>query len=113
MPLLLQTFQFLYTLTDPTAGPPDFSIRPLIAQYLKDTPLPNFAGAQLDAPRRPSTEETVYGEKPDKIASDGEDEGRGASEVGELLMHMSLADDGQVSCCLKHVPGIYVDPGQC
>lgn len=117
VPLLLQTFQFLHTLVDPTAGPPDFVIRQLVRQYLEDTPLPSFATAGVEAPssapgpsvvplkltassvRNGGTENLVASgsEKQPECEADGEGEGT-ASEVGELLMHMSLADNGQVSC---------------
>lgn len=99
MPLLLQTFQFLHTLTDPTAGPPDFAIRSLISQYLQDTPLPHFADAGTEA-----TSTQLYSCGIDSTSENVQyplvkekSEGACGSEVDELLMHTSLADNGQVS----------------
>jgi hypothetical protein len=95
VPLLLQTFQFLHILTDPTAGPPDFAIRSLISQYLKDTPLPHFADAGTEATSIQLSSYVI-----DSTSVDVEDpgvkeksEGACGSEVDELLMHMNLADN--------------------
>ncbi|KAF7532697.1 hypothetical protein G7054_g7724 [Neopestalotiopsis clavispora] len=97
VPLLLQTFRFLHTLTDPTAGPPDFAIRSLISQYLKDTLLPHFADAGMKATSALFSScdiDTMGSGVEDMLSKDKS--GVYGSEVDELLMHMSLADDGQV-----------------
>jgi hypothetical protein len=97
-PLLTQTFDFLRSLTDPTSGPPEFALRPLIAQYLEDTPLPNFAGSDALI----KSGESLSGHDEDTPSA------QVTSEVDELIMHMSVADDGQVRSLLP-MQAIYVD----
>lgn len=90
-------------------------IRQLIRQYLEDTPLPSFAtdgmkatssGGNLEAlsssQRNNEWDNNAFGGRKSVRDNESEDEvNGGVSALNELLMHMSLADDGQVSCLVE------------
>ncbi|KAL3294032.1 fungal-specific transcription factor domain-containing protein [Colletotrichum asianum] len=84
-------------------------IRQLIRQYLEDTPLPSFAthgmkatpsGGTLEAlsssQRDDERDNNAFGGRKRLRDNESEDEvNGGVSALNELLMHVSLADDGQ------------------
>jgi hypothetical protein len=92
-PLLGKTNDFLRELVSGDSDQFDPSLGERIRDYLESNPLWNFAPSP-DSDRhplvaRPSIPETV---------EEGE---TGDSEEDELLMHMSLGDDGQVRYCIN------------
>jgi hypothetical protein len=87
-PLLGRTYEFLRELVSGDPDQTDPSLRERIRDYLESNPLPNFAPSP-DSERQPSVARPPVPE----TVEEGE---TGDSEVDELLMHMSLADDGQV-----------------
>lgn len=87
-PLLGRTYDFLREIVSSDGDQTDPSLRERIRDYLESNPLPNFAPSP-DSEREPSVARPPIPE----TMEEGE---TGDSEVDELLMHMSLADDGQV-----------------
>jgi hypothetical protein len=102
VPVINRTFDFLHSLVDPSSTEPDSNLRPLIRQFLASTTVPTFSDVSLQ--QAEDTPDTSYVPAVDvqAIEAIGEEEERvdqneARDDVDELLMHMSLADDGQVS----------------
>ncbi|ORY23135.1 fungal-specific transcription factor domain-domain-containing protein [Naematelia encephala] len=91
VPLLIKTFDFLQQLAVTTD---ESSIRPRIREYLAKTPLPSFADHGQVVPP-PATAPAIVPQPQTGIIQAKVEEGERTEEIDDLLMHMSLADDGQ------------------
>jgi hypothetical protein len=99
--------RFLDSLVSPQNTTPDEGLRPLIREYLASTNIPSFTSTGTPD----EGEEALAGlqatgllghDDADSTGVEGSMvEEEGMSEVDELLMHMSLADDGQVGPAVK------------
>ncbi|WWC92012.1 uncharacterized protein L201_006966 [Kwoniella dendrophila CBS 6074] len=105
VPLLVRTFDFLRSIISPDSAYSNEDLRPIIQQYLEDNKIPTFT-----SPRKAGEEPTTSfigdlvksergrngsGTIDESFENVEEEGGERRSEVDELLMHMSLADDGQ------------------
>ncbi|WWC64904.1 uncharacterized protein I303_107518 [Kwoniella dejecticola CBS 10117] len=106
VPLLVRTFDFLRSISSPDSTRSDSTLRPLIRQFLNDNKIPTFTvpgqigegqhGLRQEPSDLTKREHSVISETIDESFANGEeDTAEGNSEVDELLMHMSLAEDGQ------------------
>ncbi|WWC95058.1 hypothetical protein V866_001910 [Kwoniella sp. B9012] len=105
VPLLVKTFDFLRSIASPQSQYPDTVVRPMIQRFLHDNKIPNFTVSRkiADEGQDVSSDDVSAGNDDSILRSTieehsvvgEEDSAEGNPEVDELLMHMSLADDGQ------------------
>ncbi|WVR09351.1 hypothetical protein IAU60_006417 [Kwoniella sp. DSM 27419] len=97
-PLLVKTFDFLHSLVAAESTEPDAALRPIIRRFLAETKIPNFArkpaGSLQDSTDGSEGETPALFTVKDQPESEEDDQG-GHADMDELLMHMSLADNGQ------------------
>jgi hypothetical protein len=103
IPTIKATFEFLHHLTTLDGQDPSVDIPQLARTFLRHIPIPSFIDLQSpDITREPSAtsryvEEPLNQEESAPMSEQDKLEDTREAEVDELLMHMSLAEDGQVS----------------
>ncbi|WVW86490.1 hypothetical protein I302_108538 [Kwoniella bestiolae CBS 10118] len=105
VPLLVKTFDFLRSITSPESPHADSALRPLIKQFLDENSIPTFSSARkAEKDQQASGSDATSSFREKDLSEDPVEEMSGIGEEGttegnpdvdELLMHMSLADDGQ------------------